>query len=182
MSSRQASYVRRLAEAHDRLRRAVAGLEVSTAGAELVIGNWTVKDILGHVVSWNDEFRFAIQEILRDRHPGYERPINAENDFDEPNQRWSAEKRSWTWSRLITDLDRDYRESLELILALRPEDDRKRGVTPWKPAARSRPEEPMQADTDSVGTLVTYHWRHMNQHARTLEKWRARRAKGRRHG
>jgi hypothetical protein len=27
-------------------------------------------------------------------------------------------------------------------------------------------------DTDSVETLVTFHWRHMNQHARELEKWR----------
>ena len=179
---RQTTFLRRLSEAHDRLRRAVAGLEASTAGDELVVGDWTVKDVLGHVVSWNDEFRFAIREILRGRHPGYERPRIAENDFDEPNQRWFSEKRSWTWSRILTDLDRAYRESLELILALRPEDYRRRGVTPWKPAARSRPEEPTQADTDLVGTHVTYHWRHMNEHARTMEKWRVRRAKGRRHG
>jgi hypothetical protein len=59
-----------------------------------------------------------------------------------------------------------------LILRLQPEDYRQRGVTPWKPAAITRIENPTKKDTDSVETLVTYHWRHSSQHIKQIEKWR----------
>lgn len=172
----QATFIRRLAEAHDRIRKAIAGLDEPTAEGEFVLGDWTVKDILGHIVSWNDEFRIDILAILRNENPGYEHQIDAQREFDETNQRWVSGKRARTWAMIVADLERGYREARNLILALRPEDFRRRGVTPWKPAARSRPEVPTSSDTDSVRTLVTYHWRHLNDHARALERWRAKRS------
>lgn len=178
MTKGKPSFVRRLSEAHARLRNAIAGLDEATLDAEPIVGDWTIKDVLGHVVSWNDEFRCDIQAILRGEHPGYERQIDARKNFDEANQQWVSQKRSWTWPAVSADLDRDYRETLDLVLALQPEDYRRRGVTPWKLAARSKPAEPTRADTDSVLTLLTYHWRHMNEHARALERWRAKRSKG----
>jgi hypothetical protein len=173
---RQTFFLQRLTEAQDRLLNAIADLDEATLTTECVVGDWTVKDILGHIVSWNDEFRANIKAILQGKHPGYEHRISGENDFDEWNQHWASQKHNWTWRRIRADLDRDYREASQLILRLQPEGFRKRGVTPWKRAAVEKPAVPTPADTESVATLVTYHWRHINMHARILEKWRKRRA------
>ena len=99
-------------------------------------------------------------------------PPPAEDDFSDWNQVWITKKRSWSWQRILADLDRDYQQAADMILRLKPEDYRQRGVTPWKPAAINRPENPTKKDTDSVETLVTFHWRHSNQHIKQIEKWR----------
>jgi len=176
-TARQARFLQRLAEARDRLLKTIAGLDAATLSTECVVGDWTVKDMLGHIVSWNEEFRADIEAILHGRHPGFERRISGEDDFNAWNQRWASEKRSWTWRRIRADFERDYRAASLLIRRLQPEDFRKRGVTPWKRAALAQPAAPTTADTETVETLVTYHWRHVNQHVRMLDRWRKRRVK-----
>jgi hypothetical protein len=59
-----------------------------------------------------------------------------------------------------------------LIDSLAPEDYRRRGVTPWKARPAEGNKEPAKEDTDTVETLVTFHWRHMNQHIGEIERWR----------
>ena len=176
-TARQTRFLQRLAQARDRLLSAIAGLDVATLSTECVVSDWTVKDMLGHIVSWNEEFRADIEAILQGRHPGFERRISGEDDFDVWNQRRASEKRDWTWRRIRADFDQDYREASRLIMRLQPEDFRRRGVTPWKRVALEQSAMPTTADTESVEALVTYHWRHANQHVRMLEKWRRRRAK-----
>jgi hypothetical protein len=175
---RQLRFLQRLTEAKARVLDAIAGLDETTLTTEKVVDDWTVKDIFGHIVSWNDEFRANIQAILQGKHPGYEHRISGEDDFSQWNQHEAAGKRNWSWQRIRNDFDRDYREASELIGRLQPADFRKRGVTPWKRAAVEKPAEPGTAETESVETLVTYHWRHINQHTRMIERWRKRR-KGR---
>jgi hypothetical protein len=143
--------------------------------SEPVVGDWTVKDILGHIVSWNEEFRREIQVILQGEHPGYALLISGEEDFAAWNQVWIVQKRNWSWERIRADLVRDFAQAARLILALSPADFRRRGVTPWKRAALERPALPTRADTDSVETLVTFHWRHANQHIRMIERWKKQR-------
>jgi hypothetical protein len=64
---------------------------------------------------------------------------------------------------------------VKLILKLKAEEYRKRGVTPWKVAAKKKPAVLTKEDTDTVETLVTFHWRHMNEHIGEIEAWRKRR-------
>jgi hypothetical protein len=176
LTPRQTVFLKRLDEAHSRLRRAVAGLDRAVLCTERIAGRWTAKDILGHVVSWNDEFRADIREILRGRHPGYDRRISQEREFRRWNQIQAARKRDWSWRRIIADLGRDRREAARLIRSLQPADFLRRGVTPWKRPAGSKRPAPAKAGTDSILTLVAYHWMHMNDHAGMLERWRKRRA------
>jgi hypothetical protein len=178
-TARQAAFLQRLTHAKERLLNSIADLDQATLCSEPVVGEWTVKDILGHLVSWNEEFRADIQMILSGQHPGYERVISGANDFNEWNQQWAARKRPWTWRHIRADFDKDCRTATQLILKLQPSDYRKRGVTPWKHAA-DQLTPPTTADTETVETLVTYHWRHINQHARMIERWRKRRARIRR--
>ena len=171
-TARQMIFSGRLAEAKERLLRSVSGADPAILCAEPVFGDWTPRDLLGHVVSWNDELRAEIEAILAGRHPGYEDRISGENDFDAWNQARIAEKRDWPWERVVADVDRDYAEAAGLILRLRPRDYRQRGVAAWLPAAVDRPALPGRSDTLSIETLLSYHWRHANAHARDIERWR----------
>jgi hypothetical protein len=171
-TKRQALFLQRLADAKDHLLSSVAGLDPEVLCSEPVAGDWTVKDIFGHIVSWNEEFRDDIQLIQQGKHPGYEHQISGEDDFDQWNQHQIELKSEWTWARIREDIDRDYQKAVQLILRLEPAEYRKRGVTPWKKAALDRPSVLTNTDTESIETLVTYHWRHMNQHAGMIEKWR----------
>jgi hypothetical protein len=172
LTPRQHRFLKRMADARERLLEAIAGLDETSLTSEYVVGDWTVKDMLGHIVSWNDEFRANIRAILQGQHPGYEHRISGEDDFSQWNEQEAADKRSWPWERIRMDLDRDYREACELVRRLQPPDFRKRGVTPWKRAAVEKPAEPGTPETESVETLVGYHWRHTNQHAGMIERWR----------
>lgn len=177
VTPRQERYLERLRMAKARLHAITADLDYQTVISEAVVGDWTVKDMLGHIVAWNDEFRREIKLILEGKHPGYELVIRGDDDFAGWNQHWIDEKRDWTWEQIVGDLVRDYYEAVQLILDLTPHDFRQRGVTPWKAVALTRPEVPTREDTDSVDTLVTFHWRHTNQHIRMIERWKKQRTR-----
>ena len=179
-SRRQQQFLRRLREAEERLDRCIEGLDEAVLCQEPVLEDWTIKDILGHIVSWNEEFRANIAVILGGGHPGYDRVISGEDNFDGWNQRWVVQKRKLSLDQVTADLARDYQEAAALIERLHPEDFRKRGATPWQAAAVEKPAQLTKENTDSVETLVTYHWRHMNEHIRQIEKWRQSRGKGKR--
>lgn len=81
------------------------------------------------------------------------------------------EKKDQPLAEILADVTADYEEARALINSLEPEDYRKRGVTPWKIKPGVVSEEPAKEDTDTVETLVTFHWRHMNQHIGEIERW-----------
>jgi len=168
-TARQFAFLQRMSIAHERTIRAITDLTDAQLCIELVMGDWTVRDILGHVVTWNDEFRQAIRNILqKEKH----QMIPQQIDFDEWNQVKIAEKRKWSWKRIRADLDRDYSEAIELIVHLQPNEFKKFGITAWVYSPPKEMAKILNGRVESVETLVTYHWRHRNQHFRMIEKWR----------
>lgn len=177
LTARQVSYLQRWKQAKDRLLGAIDGLDESTMATEEIVDGWTVKDLLVHIISWNDEFRANIDMILGGQQPGYDHQISGANDYHNWNQRRVEEKRGWSLDRVLADIERDHREAIDLIKSLRPQDFRKRGITPWK-ANPENPDQPVtEENSDSVDTLVTYHWRHMHEHILQIEDWRKKRKK-----
>jgi len=172
VSPRQTAFLERLAEAEGRLMAAISGLEPEVLCTEQVAGTWTIKDLLGHMVSWDEEFRAKIAAILAGSHPGYDHQISGKADFSASNQVWFERKRDRPLEEILDNLERDFAEAGALIRRLTPEEMRQRGVTPWRRAAVTQPAKPSKKDTDSVATLVTFHWRHINQHCRQIERWR----------
>jgi uncharacterized damage-inducible protein DinB len=118
LTKRQLAFLRRLAEARDRLRASIQDLDENELCNEPVTGDWTVKDILGHIVTWNDEFRANIASILKGEHPGYDHIISEGNDFSAWNQQAIEKKRSWSFDRIRQDLERDFQEAVNLIEGL----------------------------------------------------------------
>jgi len=172
IEGRKEIYLERLAQAHARLQAAIQGLDETVMCTQVVTGDWTIKDLLGHMVSWNQEFRANIVAILRGEHPGTDHTISGVDDFAAWNQAWYLGKKDRPLAEILADVTADYWEGRTLINSLEPGDYRKRGVTPWKARPGVVSDEPAKEDTDTVETLVTFHWRHMNQHLREIEHWR----------
>ena len=172
LTPRQRQHLQHLADARERLETVLEGLEQEVICSQPVLGDWTIKDILGHIVTWNREFRENIAMILQGQHPGYDHVISGKDNFKDWNQVHIAQNASLPLDQVLDDIEKDTQEARDLIRKLSPEDYRQRGVTPWKESALHRPDELSKEDTDSVETLVTFHWRHMNMHIRDIEKWR----------
>jgi hypothetical protein len=172
LSPRQERFLKRLDDSYQRLLNSIIDLDESTLSTAHIYDDWTPSDIFGHLVSWDNEFRADIAIILQGRHPGYERVISGDLDFSVWNLAQRAQKRTLSWSETLADFERDVVEARNLILTLTPKDYRQRGVTPWKRAALEKPAVPTTSDTESVETLISYHWRHWDQHTKWLERWR----------
>jgi hypothetical protein len=176
ITPRQRQFLQRLEDAHQRILACIDGLDEPTLCNQVVAGEWTVKDILGHLVSWDEEFRLEIKEILAGQHPGLLRRISGEDDFATWNRQNYEVKRDWSWERILADFERDIAEAADLILSLTPADYRQRGLPAWKKPPPTDPKLLLPENTASVASIITWHWRHINEHAREIERWRGKRA------
>lgn len=168
---KQSDLLQNFTDAKDRLVAAIQGLDDNLLITEQIVGHWTIKDILGHLVSWNREFRDNIAVILSDGHPGYDHQISGSDNFSVWNQAWVDEKKSWPLDKIIADIDRDAHEAADLISALNMQQLGKRGLTPWKDAALKKSTQLADEDMDAVEDLLTYQWHHMHHHTAEIEAW-----------
>jgi hypothetical protein len=175
-TARQFVFLQRLSMAHERIARVVSNLDTTTIYTVPIAGSWTIKDIFGHVVTWNHEFKRAIRVILENKR--LHKPMSEERniDWNEWNERKIAEKSKRAWKRIRADLDRDYTETVELILALQPDEFRASGINAWAHSPPKEMKKVLHREVESVETLIMYQWRHMNQHARMIEQWREKKA------
>ena len=157
------------------LLNAIDGLDEETIATAPACGEWTIKDVVGHVVSWGDEFRSEIRAIGADPTPAYDYVIREDDEYGEWNGRQAAGKKLWTWSRMREDLDRDYGEMVALVDGLSEEDLSKRGVVPWLVDGQPPPYEVTQTNTSTAGLLVRIHCMHMSHHTEGIADWRAHR-------
>ena len=171
-SVKQSDFLQHLTQAKERLYAAIRDLDESVLRDQQIVGHWTIKDIIGHLVSWNRELRENISKILDDQHPGYDHQISGTDDFSAWNQVWVDSKLGWSSDQIIADVDRDHQEAVDLIMALNVQQLNKRGLTPWNDAALKKSTLLVEGDLDSVEDLISYHWWHMNHHIAEIEVWR----------
>ena len=81
-----------------------------------VIGEWSVKDVLGHVASWDDEFARRIERFARGEHPGV-----LGVSIDAWNAEQAQKKWDWTIAQAMEDVVATRRRLLNLVNSL-PDD------------------------------------------------------------
>lgn len=87
---------RRLDEEHSALLRSIRDLDEQTIVTEAITDESTLKDIIGHIVSWGDEFRFEIGCILETPTPAYDYIISQDHDIRDWNHEQAEKKRTWS--------------------------------------------------------------------------------------
>jgi hypothetical protein len=165
---------------HDRLERAreslltsIEGVDERTIAEAVVFGDWTVKDVLGHIVSWGDELRSEIGEILIDPAPRYSYMISSDRGYEEWNRSQAAGKKLSSLREILAELERDHAETVGLLERLTPDELQRRGVVPWRIEGLPPPEEVTPGTSMSVAALIGIHIQHMKDHAEEIGRWRS---------
>ena len=95
--------VARLTGARDESLRLVRSLPADRLETPGVVGAWSVKDVIGHIASWEDRLLTLAQTVLN----GHAAKIEWIKD-DEALQAWNHKqylrKRAWPWDETIRDL------------------------------------------------------------------------------
>jgi hypothetical protein len=163
----------RLERARESLLTSIEGVDEGTVTGTTIFGDWTVKDVLGHIVSWGDELRSEIDEILIDPAPHYGYVISSEGDYEEWNRSQAAQKASSSLREILAELDRDRAETVDLINRLTPDDLKRRGVVPWSIEGLPPPPGEVTPGTSmSVVALLEIHIQHIEEHAEDIGRWR----------
>jgi len=163
-----------LENARDSLLTSIEGLDDPIAATDTpVLGDWTVKDVIAHLVSWGDELRSEIREILIDPTPPYSYVISSERDYDEWNRRHVAASQLLSLREMLAELDRDYQETVDLVKRLAPDHLQRCGVVPWKIEQLPPPEAVTPENSMSVADLLVIHVQHMEEHAGEIRRWRS---------
>jgi hypothetical protein len=118
---------------------------------EVWLGTWSVKDIVAHLVGWQQELTPALERIARG-----ERPIPegvSYDDVDAWNARFAAARRDAAANEVLLELDRSHEAFMQAAAAV-PEDRFAAGKTAYR-----------------IVDQNTAH--HYQEHAEQIRGWRA---------
>jgi hypothetical protein len=144
--------LKRLNKAWTEFRESYAGLPVSQLQEPGVMGDWSVKDILAHVTTWEEE-ALKILPLIREggRPPRYSVLYGGIDAF---NARMTEQKRGLSLSVVLKQLDETHRRLIDYI----------HGIPDEQIAQDARFRRRLRLDTYS----------HYPLHARAIREWRER--------
>lgn len=143
----------RLEKAWAALRESYAGLPEEELSEPGVTGSWSVRDILTHVTTWEQEALKYLPVILRgERPPRYSAMYGGINAF---NALATERTRALPLSEVLRQLDETHSRIVELI-----------GNTP---------EDQFRSESRFLRRLRSDTYGHYPRHAEAIRKWRERR-------
>ncbi len=109
----RARLLKRLEKAWDRLRESYAGLSDAQLMEPGVTGEWSVRDIIAHVTTWEEEALKHLGSILEGRRPP--RYSVMYGGIDAFNARMTAEKAGLALSEILRRRDEVHQRIIEVI-------------------------------------------------------------------
>lgn len=129
-----------------------AGLSDSQLVEPGVMGEWSVKDILAHVTTWEEEALKYLPLILQGRRaPRYSTMYGGIDAF---NAKMTEQKRTLSLSDVLGQLGETHHRLIDYI--------------------KSAPEELFTGETPFKRRLALDTWRHYPIHAKAIREWRER--------
>ena len=109
---------------------ALEGLDDKTLISQEVVGDWTTKDLLGHVAMWQE---VAVQFIADYRRQGVPSSLGLDSDaaLDAYNRRGVEERRAWPLERVRERLDASYADLEAAVESLNDEQLHAPLAQPW---------------------------------------------------
>ncbi len=95
--------VKRLRDIREKLIGLVSKLSVEELNL-VICGDWTVKDVLGHIASWREAELQIIKEALKEK-PKFSFYFKSKEDLDKWNQDQVEKKRGLTLKEVIRELE-----------------------------------------------------------------------------
>ena len=136
------------------IKESYAGLSDSQLTEPGVTGHWSVKDILAHVTTWEEEALQYLPLIIKGgRPPRYSLKYGGINGF---NAQMTAQKRGLSLSDVLRQLDETHRRLIDYV--------------------QSVPEEQFTRETRFRRRLCLDTYSHYPKHAKAIREWRERSA------
>ncbi len=110
----------RLTEARNELLSLVRSLPADRLETPGAAGDWSVKDVIGHIASWEDRLLTLTQMVLNGQADKIEW-IDGDEALQAWNHKQQLRKQDWTWSDTIRDLALLREEVLWNIDGIKPE-------------------------------------------------------------
>jgi hypothetical protein len=142
--------LKQLVKAWAALKESYAGLSDTQLTEPGVMGNWSVKDILAHVTTWEEALKYLPFIITGGRPPRYIQY----GGIDAFNAQMTEHKRSLSLSDVLRQLDETHRQLIDYI--------------------RSVPEEQFTRENRFRHRLRLDTYSHYPQHAKAIRQWRER--------
>ena len=145
-------FLKQLDKAWAEMKESYAGLTGSELAEPGVMGDWSVKDILAHVTTWEEEALKYLPLILRgDRPPRYSIMYGGIDAF---NAQMLEQKRGLALSEVLRQMDETHRRLIDYV--------------------QSVPEEQFTRETRFRRRLRLDTYSHYPEHAKLIQEWRER--------
>jgi uncharacterized protein (TIGR03083 family) len=144
------------------LQAALEGLDDDVMTTVPVIGEWTIKDVLGHMAMWH---QVALQFIADYRKTGVPKSLGMYDDaaIDAHNRREAERRRPWPVAQVGAELDTSYRELEAAIAGLTNEQLNAPLPAPWHNTTLERliAINSYEHDPEHIGQMIK--WREESQ-------------------
>jgi hypothetical protein len=102
----QGAILRFFREDHRKLKQTISKLSESQILKDIVMGDWSVKDVLAHISAWNWEISKSIDDVLEKKAPWYLNKGETAFNVAEVDRRreWSLEKVLDEWEKSFDSL------------------------------------------------------------------------------
>jgi hypothetical protein len=94
----------------------------ATAPGTIGGGEWSAKDLLGHLASWEEHALQALEEWRRGERPWVEDAFRSSSEVDRVNARTVAAKAPWSLGEVRADADRTHRALVDAIESMTDEE------------------------------------------------------------
>jgi uncharacterized damage-inducible protein DinB len=145
----------KLAESRRDLHRATQGLSGEEMTQVQVEGVWTIKDVLGHIASWEE----ICLDPLRRYADGGPFEVEAIEDYLILNEELAARKRDIPLGAILDELDAIRQELVATVSELSAEQWEQRVLFPW-------------GDEGAVAEMLDELYQHKLEHVHAIQQWR----------
>lgn len=145
----------KLAESRQTLRQAIQGLGEEEMTQVQVEGVWTIKDVLGHIASWEE----ICLEPLRPYADGKPFQVEDIKDYLNVNQGLVDRKQDTSLDAILDEWDAIRQELTATASKLSAEQWEQKVISPW-------------GDEGTVTEMLDELYEHELEHAHTIQQWR----------
>lgn len=162
------NYRKRIIEGHNELLAAIEGLppEAFYSPPLFEDSGWTVADVLGHIVTWQEAMLDALDCLVAGREPFIFAQANRMG-IDPFNAHKVAINKGRSLQAIMIELGRFYREILRRVPMFTPAELETPGYWPWLG------ERPL------IDLIASNDWEHKHEHTEQIRAWRRRHHLGR---
>ena len=157
--SRNQDLIERLREVRSALLAATLGLAELQLSNELVTDKWSIKDVLGHIASWEEEFLKVVEKFLKEEKPQYDYLIREENNWSEWNLSQRDKKKALNYKKTLEELFEIHERFVKLMESLPEESLSLKKLGSWGNEA-------------TIEQIILSEIDHEMEHARKILEWR----------